>query len=119
MDNLRDIFISYGRADSKEFAMKLSQRLLSANVTVWLDVDDMQERIVANVPGVTGIHHVHVWGLTPQQLMLTMHVTIADDVESQSTVVAGVKNVVRDEFGIGHSTIEVDVDGCSDAGECC
>ncbi|MBX2862047.1 MAG: toll/interleukin-1 receptor domain-containing protein [Leptolyngbyaceae cyanobacterium MAG.088] len=41
MDNFRDIFISYGRADSKEFATKLSQRLLSANVTVWLDVNDI------------------------------------------------------------------------------
>ena len=80
----------------------------------WLDVGDMQERIVANVPGVIEIHHVHVWGLTPQQLMLTMHVTLGEDVPSQSGVVRGVKAFLQQEYGIGHSTIEVEIDGCAD-----
>ena len=80
----------------------------------WLNVSDMQERIVANVPGVKEIHHVHVWGLTPQQLMLTMHVAIEDGMDSQSRIVRGVKNYVKSEFGIGHSTIEIEVDGCAD-----
>ena len=74
----------------------------------------MQARIVSNVAGVQGIHHVHVWGLTPQQLMLTMHMTLVDEAASQSDVVRDVKRYLRDEYGIGHSTIEVDVDGCAD-----
>jgi len=66
------------------------------------------------VPGVAGIHHVHVWGLTPQQLMLTMHVTLSGSVPSQSGVVRDVKAFVEQEYGIGHSTVEVEVDGCAD-----
>lgn len=94
--------------------VKRSAHVLLEGAPDWLNVADMQERIVANVPGVTEIHHVHVWGLTPQQLMLTMHVAIRDDVDSQSRVVKGVKNYVKSEFGIGHSTIEIEVDGCAD-----
>ncbi len=94
--------------------VKRSGHVLLEGAPDWLNVDEMQERIVAHVPGVTGIHHVHVWGLTPQQLMLTMHVAIGDDVESQSGVVRGVKDYVESEYGIGHSTIEVEVDGCAD-----
>ena len=94
--------------------LKRSAHVLLEGAPDWLDVSDMQERVVANVPGVSGIHHVHVWGLTPQQLMLTMHVTLADDVPSQSVVVRSVKAFVEQEYGIGHSTVEVEVDGCAD-----
>ena len=94
--------------------LKRSAHVLLEGAPDWLNVADMQERIVTNVPGVRGIHHVHVWGLTPQQLMLTMHVSIDEGVDSQSRVVRGVKSYVESEFGIGHSTIEIEVDGCAD-----
>jgi len=94
--------------------LKRSAHVLLEGAPDWLDVPDMQERVVANVPGVSGIHHVHVWGLTPQQLMLTMHVTLADNVPSQSDVVRRVKAFVEQEYGIGHSTVEVEIDGCAD-----
>ena len=94
--------------------VKHSSHVLLEGAPDWLDVDKMQEGIVATVPGVSGIHHVHVWGLTPQQLMLTMHVTLEEPVESQSHVVRSVKSFLKTEYGVGHSTIEVEVDGCAD-----
>ena len=94
--------------------VKRSAHVLLEGAPDWLDVSDMQERIVESVPGVAGIHHVHVWGLTPQRLMLTMHVTLVDNIPSQSGVVRGVKDFVEREYGIGHSTVEVEVDGCAD-----
>ena len=75
----------------------------------------MQERVIERVPGVDGIHHVHIWGLTPQRLMLTMHMSLSSDASQQSTVLRDVKSFLRDEYGIGHATIEVDIDGCADA----
>jgi cobalt-zinc-cadmium efflux system protein len=94
--------------------VKRSAHVLLEGAPDWLNVADMQERIVANVPGVREIHHVHVWGITPQQLMLTMHVAIEEGVDSQSRVVRGVKNYLESEFNIGHSTVEIEVDGCAD-----
>ena len=94
--------------------VKRSAHILLEGAPEWLDVSAMQERIVANVTGVGEIHHVHIWGLTPQELMLTMHMTITDDVENQSDVLRNTKKFLREEYGIGHATIEVDVDGCSD-----
>jgi cobalt-zinc-cadmium efflux system protein len=94
--------------------VKRSGHVLLEGAPDWLDVDRMEEGIVAAVPGVSEIHHVHVWGLTPQQLMLTMHVTLEQPVESQSNVVRSVKSYLKTEYGVGHSTIEVEVDGCAD-----
>jgi cobalt-zinc-cadmium efflux system protein len=94
--------------------VKRSAHVLLEGAPDWLDVDVMQERIIAAVPDVSGVHHVHVWGLTPQQLMLTMHVSLDKPAGSQSEVVRSVKSVLQKEYGIGHSTIEVEVDGCAD-----
>ena len=94
--------------------VKRSAHILLEGAPEWLDVAAMQERVVAGVPGVGEIHHVHIWGLTPQELILTMHMTIVDGVPSQSDVVRDTKQFMKDEYGIAHSTIEVDIDGCSD-----
>jgi len=94
--------------------VKRSSHVLLEGAPEWLDVDAMQQRVVERVEGVSEIHHVHVWGLTPQQLMLTMHVVLEGEAVSQVAVLRDVKALLRDEYGIGHSTIEVEIDGCSD-----
>jgi cobalt-zinc-cadmium efflux system protein len=94
--------------------VKRSAHILLEGAPEWLDVAAMQERVVAGVPGVGEIHHVHIWGLTPQELILTMHMSVVDGVPSQSDVVRDTKQFMKDEYGIAHSTIEVEIDGCSD-----
>lgn len=94
--------------------VKRSAHILLEGAPEWLDVSTMQERIVAGVPGVGEIHHVHIWGLTQQQLMLTMHMSMSDSPASQADVLRDVKKFLQEEYGIGHATIEVDVDGCTD-----
>lgn len=94
--------------------VKRSAHVLLEGAPEWLNVETMQERIVSSVPAVDEIHHVHIWGLTPQQLMLTMHLSLCEPVDSQSDVIREVKAILQKEYGIGHSTIEVDVDGCAD-----
>jgi cobalt-zinc-cadmium efflux system protein len=93
--------------------VKRSAHILLEGAPEWLDVHMMQDRIVAGVSGVSEIHHVHIWGLTPQELMLTMHMSVTDDA-TQSEVIRDTKRFLKDDYGIGHATIEVDVDGCSD-----
>ena len=41
MNPLQDIFISYGRADSKQFAQQLNERLVAEGFEVWFDFDDI------------------------------------------------------------------------------
>ena len=41
MNLLQDAFISYGRADSKQFAQELSKRLKALGYTVWFDFNDI------------------------------------------------------------------------------
>ncbi|MFB2881602.1 toll/interleukin-1 receptor domain-containing protein, partial [Floridanema aerugineum] len=41
MNKFQDVFISYGRIDSKAFAKKLNSRLVEQGLEVWFDFDDI------------------------------------------------------------------------------
>ncbi|MDJ0698287.1 MAG: cation diffusion facilitator family transporter [Woeseiaceae bacterium] len=94
--------------------VRRSAHVLLEGAPEWLDVDEMQSRIVEAVPGVCGIHHVHVWGLTPQDLMLTMHVSLDQGAAEPTRTIPKVKGLLSREYGIGHSTIEIEIDDCAD-----
>lgn len=94
--------------------VKRSGHILLEGAPEWLDVNAMQDRLTQALPQIQSIHHVHVWGLTPQRLMLTMHVELDDDAASSTPVVREIKKILHDDFGIDHSTIEVETDECAD-----
>jgi cobalt-zinc-cadmium efflux system protein len=94
--------------------VRRSAHILLEGAPEWLDVDDMQTKIISVVPEVTEIHHVHVWGLTPQHPMLTMHVVLGESPVDPTPVVRNIKSVLHDEFAIDHSTIEVEFGECAD-----
>jgi cobalt-zinc-cadmium efflux system protein len=96
--------------------VKRSAHILLEGTPEWLDVNDMQASLKARVPQICGIHHVHVWGLTPQYLMLTMHVLLERDHGDTTVVVRRMKRLLTEEFGIRHSTIEVETGECADGG---
>ena len=114
IDPILSVAVAFLILRSAWVLVKRSAHVLLEGAPDWLDVAEMEGRVVAQVPGVQGIHHVHVWGLTPQQLMLTMHLSLEGEVDSQSGVVRDVKAFLKSEYGIGHSTIEVEIDGCAD-----
>ncbi|MFC7332380.1 cation diffusion facilitator family transporter [Rhodocista pekingensis] len=77
-----------------------------------LDLDRLQRSLQA-VPGVADIHHVHAWSLTPEQPLLTLHATVAEGAEPDS-VLRALTRTLREEFGIGHATIQVERHPCAD-----
>ncbi len=94
--------------------VKRSGHILLEGAPEWLNVDEMQSKVVAGNPEVKEIHHVHVWGLTPQHPMLTMHVVLRQLQSDTTATVRSIKELLRKEYGINHSTIEVECDDCAD-----
>src|SRR5210317_2325232 len=75
IDPLLSIAVAFLILKSAWALVQQSGHVLLEGAPAWLDREEMQRTIIEHVPEVSGIHHVHVWGLTPQDLMLTMHVT--------------------------------------------
>jgi cobalt-zinc-cadmium efflux system protein len=94
--------------------VRRSAHVLLEGSPEWFDSSAMQKNLVDSFPEVCDVHHVHVWGLTPQELMLTMHVQVTEETEDRTEVVRRIKKMLRLAYGIGHSTVEVETDGCAD-----
>ena len=114
VDPLLSIAVAFLILKSAWALVKRSAHVLLEGAPEWLDIDLMRDHLVENVPEVTSIHHVHVWGMTPQDLMLTMHVCVKTAPSDPTDVIRRVKTQLREEYGIGHSTIEIEIDDCAD-----
>lgn len=115
IDPLLSVLVAMLLLRSGWHLVRRSVHILLEGVPDWLDLDDLQEKIVAAVPEITEVHHVHAWGLTPQHPMLTMHVVLEDQPSDSTAIVRRVKQTLKSEFAITHSTIEMEVGDCADA----
>ena len=63
-------------------------------------------RAIAEIPGVTGVHDLHVWALTSGTNALSAHVVAADGASHADLLNAVHQRVVR--LGIAHTTVQVE-----------
>ena len=95
-------------------------RLLRESTDILLDavprhvsMREVQRRMLA-VPGVTGVHDLHVWTVVSGVVAMSGHV-IVPDLEAHPGVLDGIRNELS-ELGIAHVTIQLEVgDGCEEA----
>ena len=77
-----------------------------------LDVDDMVAGVNARFAPVR-MHHVHVWEVGPGQRVLTAHMSVEETglaaVESRF---GEVRTFLLEHWGIGHATLEPELNGC-------
>lgn len=71
-----------------------------------------------DLPGVLGLHHVHLWQIDERRNALSVHLVL-DPQADAGEVVHHAKALLARDFGIGHATIETERQGapCADMGE--
>ena len=71
---------------------------------------------VAAIPGVAGLHDLHVWSMSNDDVNATLHVTLAEGADADS-VRQAVCGLLVDRFGIEHNTIQTESAGvaCEDS----
>ncbi|HRO13581.1 MAG TPA: cation diffusion facilitator family transporter [Paracoccus sp. (in: a-proteobacteria)] len=89
-------------------------RMLMLGAPAGVDDTALRAAIVA-VPGVAGVHHLHLWQIDERRLSAEMHLVVGAGADPHMTLRA-VKVVLAERFGIPHSTIEVETpdSGCAD-----
>jgi cobalt-zinc-cadmium efflux system protein len=81
-----------------------------------LDTRAIPPDLIANVKGVEGVHHVHVWSITQSRRMVTLHACIGER-EDADRIVRAIKARLKERFGLDHATIEIERSECADAGD--
>lgn len=78
-----------------------------------LDLPEMARSIEA-VPGVQGVHDLHVWTISDGMRALACHLDVLEaHAASAADVVKAVKAMVAAEYSVNHSTIETECTGCA------
>jgi cobalt-zinc-cadmium efflux system protein len=62
-----------------------------------------------NLPGVTNVHHIHIWAMSTTEYALTAHVNIPEQ-ESNNNILAETAKGLNNKFGISHTTIQIEND---------
>jgi cobalt-zinc-cadmium efflux system protein len=83
-----------------------------------IDVGKLRMDLMASVPGVQDIHHVHAWSLTEDRPMITLHARIAD-LSAGDRVASAIKARLHDRYGVSHATVEIECDACADQRRVC
>lgn len=64
---------------------------------------------IAGVPGVRGVHHLHVWCLSSDLTALSCHVVVEDQPVSAGGLLLGrIQQELKVRFGISHATIQLE-----------
>ena len=94
-----------------------SLRLSLDGVPAGIDYDEVF-RTVASQPGVSGVHHLHVWALSTTENALTAHVAV-HDLQRMPQLKEALRARLR-ELGIDHATLEFesDVQPCGEHADC-
>lgn len=74
------------------------------------------ERVAAEltaIPGVVDVHDLHVWSITPEEPLLSCHLTVSDEADPDRVLRLS-NQLLNETFGIGHSTIQLETEsgGC-------
>jgi cobalt-zinc-cadmium efflux system protein len=71
-----------------------------------VDLDEVRDAL-SSVAGVEGVHDLHVWTITSGMEALSGHVVVADE-RPASPLLAELRKLLHDRFGIDHITIQVE-----------
>lgn len=83
-----------------------------AGVPSRIDTGQVTARL-GGLPGVTAVHHVHIWPTSTTETALTAHLVMAEAAGGDDFLSATAR-LVREEFGIGHSTFQIEHGRCAD-----
>jgi cobalt-zinc-cadmium efflux system protein len=93
--------------------VKRAAHILMEGTPETFDIDELKENLVTNVDGLKDVHHVHIWLLIQEKPLLTMHATIDEDADWGQVLLA-IKSRLIAEYGIDHSTIQIEDGTCAD-----
>ena len=79
-----------------------------------INAGDVVDDLRATFPAIADVHHVHIWSITQERPMLTMHMRLKEN-DPPERIVAAVKRRLAERFNISHATIEVEFEDCSEA----
>ncbi|RCI06497.1 hypothetical protein CU098_010572 [Rhizopus stolonifer] len=77
------------------------------------------ENSLLKIPGVTAVHDLHIWTLSPGKSSLTAHITVSHEKKKYyDDILAHSQQVICDTYGIHHSTLQIESEKANFTSHC-
>ena len=93
-----------------------SAHILLEGAPAGCDGERIVRELSSSVPAVAGVHHLHVWSLTDERPVVTLHAVLRDNAD-RDRVLVDIQSTLRERFGVEHATVQIELTECED-GDC-
>ncbi len=93
--------------------VKKSAHILIEGTPAGVDEQQVKQQLIKDIPAVIDVHHMHVWSLTNDINLMTLHVTI-NEIQIETDVLKLIKSCLKHHFDVQHTTIQVEHLPCPD-----
>jgi cobalt-zinc-cadmium efflux system protein len=77
-----------------------------------IDVTRVEAVLMGHVPGLAGVHHVHVWSMTGERPTVTLHADLEPGTEHR-TVITAIHARLEAELRVEHCTVQIEEGDCA------
>jgi len=79
-----------------------------------INFDDVAKTI-GDFPKIVNAHHLHIWSLSSSDIALSCHICLTEtDYIKAPEIIREIGELMKHKFGIGHCTIQAEMDICPD-----
>lgn len=91
-----------------------SAHILLEGAPVDCDAVQVERELRTSVTELTGVHHLHVWSLTDERPVMTLHAVLREGADRER-VLLEIQGVLRQRFGVEHATVQIEHTDCENA----
>lgn len=111
-DPVLSLFVSVLIFRSAWALTRESADVLLEGVPAGFDVASVETELVGHVPGLTSVHHVHVWTMTGERPTVTLHAHIAPGASHEETISA-IHTRLAQRLRVEHTTVQIEEGPCA------
>lgn len=89
------------------YVLREAAHVLLEGTPPGVDPHEVELVLPDTVEGLVDVHHIHAWSLSGERPMMSLHAR-ADGAVAHDTLVARIKSVLRERFGVEHVTLQVE-----------
>ncbi len=111
VDPLLSIVVAILILRSAWMITRQSAHILMEGAPQGLQPADIKADLIQNVSGLEDVHHIHIWSLTQERHLVTLHVRIQQDADPDALLNA-VNTRLVERFHVDHVTVQIEKKPC-------
>lgn len=112
-DPILSLFVALIMVSSGWRIGRESAHILLEGAPANCDGELIESALSSAVPGVAGVHHLHVWSLTDERPVVTLHAVLRENTD-RDRVLIDIRSTLRERFGVEHATVQIELTPCED-----